>query len=55
MYAAMTAGFFWSTHKLNGMADARNYMGMTRAINGGIIGLDDRVAHINTALSVLTA
>lgn len=55
MYAAMTAGFFWSTHKLNGMADARNYMGMTKAINGGTIGLDDRVAHINTALSVLTA
>jgi putative chitinase len=54
-YAAMTAGFFWATHKLNGMADTRNYTGMTRVINGGTIGLDDRVAHINTALNVLTA
>jgi len=55
MYAAMTAGFFWSTHKLNGMADSHNYVGMTKAINGGTIGLDDRVAHMTTALSVLTA
>jgi putative chitinase len=55
MYAALTAGFFWSTHKLNPKADGRDFVGMTKAINGGIIGLDDRVAHINTALNVLTA
>ena len=53
MYAALTAGFFWATHKLNQKADARDFVGMTKAINGGTIGLDDRVAHINTALSVL--
>jgi predicted chitinase len=28
---------------------------MTKKINGGTIGLADRVAHINTALNVLTA
>ena len=55
MYAALTAGFFWSTHKLNLKAQAKDFVGMTKAINGGTIGLDDRVAHINTALSVLTA
>lgn len=55
MYAALTAGFFWSTHKLNSKAETRDYVGMTKVINGGIIGLDDRVAHINTALNVLTA
>jgi len=54
-YAAMTAGFFWSTHGLNATADNHDYVGMTKRINGGTIGLDDRVAHINTALSVLTA
>jgi putative chitinase len=54
-YAAMTAGFFWSTHGLNATADNQDYVGMTKRINGGTIGLDDRVAHINTALSVLTA
>ena len=51
-YAALTAGFFWSTHKLNQRADARDFVGMTKAINGGTIGLDDRVAHIHSALSV---
>lgn len=55
MYAALTAGFFWATHKLNPKANARDFVGMTKAINGGTIGLDDRVAHINTALNVLTA
>lgn len=54
-YAALTAGFFWSTHGLNELADAKDYVKMTKKINGGTIGLDDRVAHINTALSVLTA
>lgn len=55
MYAALTAGFFWATHKLNPKAQARDFVGMTKAINGGTIGLDDRVAHIHNALSVLTA
>jgi len=54
-YAALTAGWFWNKRGLNKEADAKDYEGMTRKINGGIIGLDDRVAHINTALSVLTA
>jgi len=55
LYAALTAGFFWATHKLNSKATARDFLGMTKVINGGIIGLDDRVAQINTALNVLTA
>ena len=55
LYAALTAGFFWATHKLNPKATARDFLGMTKVINGGIIGLDDRVAQINTALNVLTA
>jgi putative chitinase len=52
-FAALTAGFFWSTHKLNSYADNRDFVGMTKKINGGTIGLDDRVTHINQALSVL--
>lgn len=54
-YAALTAGWFWNKRNLNKEADAKDYTGMTKKINGGTIGLDDRVAHINTALSVLTA
>ncbi len=54
-YAALTAGFFWSTQKLNQYADTNNYTGMTKRINGGTIGLDDRIKHIQHALSVLSA
>jgi putative chitinase len=52
-YAALTAGFFWDTHKLNQYADSRNYKTMTKKINGGFIGLEDRIKHINHALEVL--
>jgi len=52
-YAALTAGFFWNTHKLNQFADARDYKGMTKKINGGFIGLDDRIKHIEEALAIL--
>ena len=54
-YAALTAGWFWDTHKLNRFADVRDWTGLTKRINGGIIGLDDRIKHINHALEVLTA
>jgi len=53
-YAAMTAGWFWSTHKLNQYADTRDFVMMTKKINGGIIGLDDRIKHINHALDILS-
>ena len=52
-YATLTAAFFWQTHKLNDYADARDYVTMTKKINGGTIGLQDRINHINHALSVL--
>jgi len=52
-YAALTAGFFWNTHKLNNFADVEDFKGMTKKINGGFIGLEDRIKHIRHALSVL--
>jgi putative chitinase len=52
-YAALTAGFFWDTHKLNAFADSQDYVTMTKRINGGTIGLEDRKAHIAHALTVL--
>jgi putative chitinase len=54
MYAALTAGFFWNTHKLNQYADSQDYKTMTKKINGGFIGLADREKHIAHALSVLS-
>jgi putative chitinase len=54
-YAAMTAGWFWDVQKLNRFADTRDFLGMTKKINGGTIGLNDRIKHINHALEVLTS
>ena len=54
-YAALTAGWFWATHKLNQYADVRDYKMMTKKINGGFIGLADREKHINHALLVLAS
>jgi putative chitinase len=54
-YAALTAGWYWNKRQLNKEADAKDYTGMTKKINGGTIGLDDRVAHIKHAQEVLTA
>lgn len=54
-YAAMTAGWFWDTHKLNQYADKQDFLMMTKKINGGTIGLDDRIKHINHALDILNS
>ena len=53
MYAAQTAGWFWQTHKLNQYADSGDILTMTKKINGGTIGLEDRKKHIEHALHVL--
>lgn len=50
-YAALTAGWFWSTHGCNELANAGNWLGLTKKINGGTIGLDDRVKHTQLALA----
>jgi putative chitinase len=52
-YAALSAGWFWNKKGLNSLADAQDYETMTKRINGGLIGLDDRKAKIAKALSVL--
>lgn len=52
-YACMSAGWFWNKKGLNALADAQDYDTMTKRINGGLIGLDDRKAKIAKALSVL--
>lgn len=53
-YAALTAGWFWNTHKLNHFADMQDWTGMTKKINGGTIGLQDRIKHIMEALQALS-
>jgi putative chitinase len=54
-YAALTAGWFWNRGNLNAFADSGDIEGMTKKINGGTIGLDDRKKHIAHALEILGA
>lgn len=53
-YAALTAGWFWSTHDCNRLSDAQDWTALTKKINGGTIGLQERIAHINQALAVIS-
>ena len=53
-YAAMTAGWFWSTHNCNALAEAQDWIGLTKKINGGTIGLDDRIKRTEQAVAVLS-
>lgn len=52
-YAIHSACWFWTANKLNELADAQDLRMMTKKINGGFIGLDDRVKHYNHAIEVL--
>ena len=53
--AAQSACWFWEQNNLNRFADANDVKGLTRAINGGYIGLEDRIQHTEHALHVLGA
>ena len=53
--AAQSACFFWEQNNLNRFADANDTKGLTRAINGGFIGLEDRIKHTEHALHILGA
>jgi putative chitinase len=52
-YAAMSAGWFWNKKGLNELADAQEHGQITKRINGGQIGLDDRIAKTTKALAAL--
>jgi putative chitinase len=51
----LTAGWFWSTHGCNELADAANWTGLTKRINGGTIGLNERISHTVHAMAVIDA
>lgn len=52
-YAALSAGWFWNKKGLNALADAGDAVTITKRINGGALGLDDRLAKTDKALRVL--
>jgi len=52
-YAALSAGWFWNRKGLNELADVQDYTQMTKRINGGTLGLDDRIVKITKAKQIL--
>jgi putative chitinase len=52
LYSAL---WFWNKNNLNKYADSGDIKGMTKVINGGYIGLEDRIKHYDHAIHVLSA
>lgn len=53
VYAAMSAAWFWHRAGLNTLADKGDFLAITKRINGGTNGLEDRTALYRRALEVL--
>ncbi len=51
--AAQSACWFWEQNNLNQWADKGDILTLTKRINGGTIGLEDRIRHYNHALHVM--
>ena len=52
-YAMLSAGWYWNKRGLNALADAMDQETITKRINGGLLGLDDRKAKTAKALQIL--
>ncbi len=52
--AAQSACWFWESNNLNKWADTGDIKELTRRINGGYIGLEDRIKHYEHALHVMS-
>lgn len=53
--AARSAAWWWKTHGCNQFADREQFVLLTRRINGGVNGLEERQKLYNTAKAVLHA
>ena len=53
--AVQSACWFWEANNLNQWADKGDILTLTKRINGGTIGLEDRIKHYEHALHVLGA
>lgn len=53
--ALQSALFFWDKHSLNTLADKKDFLTLTKRVNGGINGLEDRERRYKTYLEVLEA
>jgi putative chitinase len=50
--ATWSAGWFWDSRELNQWADKGDILTVTKKINGGTIGLEDRKHHYEAALEI---
>jgi putative chitinase len=55
MYAARSAAWFWATNKCNNFADSGDIEGLTKRINGGLIGIEDRKKRYANAVRSLSS
>jgi putative chitinase len=53
--AVQSACFFWEQNNLNQWADKGDILTLTKRINGGTIGLEDRIKHYEHALHIFGA
>lgn len=51
--ALMAAIWFWNTNDLNKLADEQDIKTMTKRINGGYIGLEDRISQFNRVMAMM--
>lgn len=54
-WAALSAAWYWQSHGCNELADAGDFEGVTRRINGGLNGLADRRQRWQRAQTALAA
>ena len=52
--ACWSAGWFWDSRELNQWADKGDVLTVTKKINGGTIGLEDRKSHYEAALEIFS-
>jgi putative chitinase len=52
--AVSSAGWFWDSNGLNRFCDNNDFVGLTRRINGGTIGIESRVEHYKLILSLIS-
>jgi len=53
--AVQSACWFWENNNLNSFADSGDFVTMTKRINGGTLGLEDRQARYLHAMQVFTS
>ncbi len=53
-YIALSAGWFWNTHNCNALADVDAFTKITKTINGGYNGKEERLKYYRNNLKILS-